>query len=243
MTRRRSERAVPTAGLAERGTSGPREDQGRLPDPGHWHPGWRGRPSPCQVFGLCVCGQGVARSLVLHRSCLSCGEESQPGGWTERPGRAQSSAVTSIDTTRLDEPTSGRRAEREEQRFESKRREVSQGARGWPSGPRRTPQVERKHCLEGQGVALKAEKDGNGRVTPGCGHMEDAGDLRKATSVEEGSPAQVSRGGNRGAGGPVSDALENSAEGSGKRSPWRPGESLPAPPGRPTTSFVSCIRG
>lgn len=153
--------------------------------------------------------------------------ESQPGGWTERPGRAQSSAVTSIDTTRLDEPTSGRRAEREEQRFESKRREVSQGARGWPSGPRRIPQVERKHCLEGQGVALKAEKDGNGRVTPGCGHMEDAGDLRKATSVEEGSPSQVSRGGNRGAGGPVSDALENSAEAAENGAPGGQGRVCP----------------
>lgn len=72
---------------------------------------------------MCVCGQGVARSLVLHR--LSCGEESQPGGWTERPGRAQSSAVTSIDTTRLDEPTSGRRAEREKQSGSSPNAEKS----------------------------------------------------------------------------------------------------------------------
>lgn len=58
-------------------------------------------------------------------------------------------------TTGLDEPASGRRGEREKKRGLSPNVEKSvRGTRDWPSGPGRIPKVERKPCLEGEGVVL-----------------------------------------------------------------------------------------
>lgn len=60
----------------EFGSKGRIEDDSEIPDVSTWVDDGAIRHGRC--FGLCVCGQGVAKSLVLHRSRLSCQGDRHP---------------------------------------------------------------------------------------------------------------------------------------------------------------------